>query len=491
MERREKIENHGSNSSLHAKKATGISLSNKAQSRIQTAKQQDRNIIKPSQQRRIEREKQRQKPPIPSYIKKDNKKPETPKKNNENLTMKSYLDDPDCIQLRQDIEHGASIADVEPERLQALNLHLREYAVQSAKERNYPEAKNANAMIDFVNSELQFRASQVVIDRTLENEYERGKDDTIQKHQKEREDLEERFNIKRENLENQLNQELDEFEEQWRTEMPRKYRKPSSTLLELIDKENRFAKAGDFDGAAIVKKEVDALEEKEARDAQRHMIRDYKAAKEKFLKNQQQKRDTLENKYSRQLDCLYAQQKLELDQLDNRMNVVNQKQIEQLNTKSGKIATAHASTHVMIQSRERVLPDLIAPNDEEKIQEFERKERERKKNAAKPAKADEDEDVKLFITNAVAEAEQAMDEPASDEDGQENDRKQENEHKHEDDNKPENENKQDNNENKEEEKIKDDFVEEAEIKPIYSGLNLSGRLREHLENFDSSGSRKN
>ncbi|EAX90125.1 hypothetical protein TVAG_088180 [Trichomonas vaginalis G3] len=408
MEKREKIVNHNNQQSLHSKKAAGISLSSKAQSRIQTAKMAERNIIKPSQQRRIEREKQKQKPPIPSYIKKENKKPETPK-NNENLTMKSYLDDPECIQLREDIANGGSISDVETEKLTVLTAHLREYAVQCGKERNYSEAKMANSIFDFVNGELSIRKSQVVVDRSLENKFEEDRNDLIQKHKEQRDDLTQRFNEKRKKLDEKLNEETEKFEEQWRTEMPRKYRKPSSALLELIDKEDRFAKAGDFDGAAIVKKEVDALEEKEARTAQKQMIKDYKSAKRKLENKQNSERETFENKYNHQLECLIAQQKIELEQSDNRMNVINQKQIEQLKepVKSTKIMPAHAQTHIPVAQRERILPDLIAPNDEEKIQEFERKERERSesKQSNSPDKASNKDDVELFITNAVAEPE--------------------------------------------------------------------------------------
>ena len=147
------------------------------------------------------------------------------------------------------------------------------------------------------------------------------------------------------------------------------------------------------------------------------MIKDYKVAKHKLEQKQNNERELFERNYIHNLECLHAQQKIDLDHLDNRMNVVNIRQ-EEAAKESPKVILQH---HISMASsegpqREKFLPPLIAPNDEEKIAESNKREAEKRKRArtatvnrqtrtensfAKPIDAEDDPSV--FVTKSRAE----------------------------------------------------------------------------------------
>ena len=413
--------------SIHARKANGVSIISTQKTPISRPKTGMTNrdasrVPHRTYNRTISAQKADRRPqpePIPSYIKPKQKKEMQKKQQqqNQNLTTQSYLDDPDCIQLREQIMDNSDLTDIENERLEKLLLHLREYSADCATKRMYDDASIANAMTEYINKELALRGNQIVIDRSLEESYENQREKTMQKHQEEQQELIEKFDKKRERLEQKLKDEMDNFETEWKEEMPKRYRKASTKLLDLIDKENRLAKSGKFDEAKIVKQQVDQQEQKEVEQAQKQMIKDYKVAKHKLEQKQNNERELFERNYIHNLECLHAQQKIDLDYLDNRMNVVNIRQ-EEAAKESPKVIPQH---HISMASsegpqRERVLPPLIAPNDEEKIAEYNKREAEKRKRArtatanrqtrtensfAKPIDAEDDPSV--FVTKSRAE----------------------------------------------------------------------------------------
>ena len=418
--------------SIHSRKANGVSILTTQKNPISRPKtslnsQNQAKVPHRTYNRTISAQKADRRPPpepIPSYInpkqKKENKKKQ---QQNQTLTMQSYLDDPECIQLREQIMDDSDLSNIENEQLEKLILHLKEYSADCASKRMYDDASISNAMIDYINKELSMRGNQPVIDRSLEESYENDREKTMQRHKEEQENLVQKFEEKRERLELKLKNEMDDFEADWKDEMPKKYRKASSKLLDLIDKEKRLAKAGKFDEAKLVKKQVDEQEQKEVDQAQRQMIKDYKIAKQKLEVKQNNEREMFEKNYIHNLECLHAQQKLDLDHLDNRMNVVNQRQ-EEAAKEAPKVIPQHKSSLGTTEgpTRERVLPPLIAPNDEEKLAEYRKREAEKRKKSRaatanktrsnggssqrSPAQNKNDDDLSLFVTKSKAAPEE-------------------------------------------------------------------------------------
>ena len=200
--------------SIHAQKANGVSIISTQKTPISRPKTGMTNrdacrVPHRTYNRTISAQKADRRPqpePIPSYIKPKQKKEMQKKQQqqNQNLTMQSYLDDPDCIQLREQIMDNSDLTDIENERLEKLLLHLREYSADCATKRMYDDASIANAMTEYINKELALRGNQIVIDRSLEESYENQREKTMQKHQEEQQELIEKFDKKRERLEQSL-----------------------------------------------------------------------------------------------------------------------------------------------------------------------------------------------------------------------------------------------------------------------------------------------
>ena len=408
--------------SLHSRKANGVAIiptTKSPTSRTKTSlKAKERGL--PTYKKTISAQKADKRPqpaPIPSYLK-PNQKKEMQQKQEKSLTMKSYLDDADCISLREQLMDNSDLSEIETERLEKLLLHLREYSVDCAAKRQYDDAQLANSMMDYINKDIALRGNQIIVDRSLEDSYERESEELQAKHKDEQDSLNAKFDQKRERLEQSLKEELDKFEAEWKDEMPTKYRKASTTLLNLIDKEKRLAKSGKFEEAKLAKRQVDEQEAKEVEQQQKQMIKDYKIAKSKLDKKQNEKRELFENNYKHNMECLHAKQMIELSHLDNRMNVVNRIQEEKGRETPKVVPQVHVSmTSVEGQERERVLPPLIAPNDDEGIAEFRRKEAEKRKKAKSQASnksnkssvaepQDVGEESSLFLTKSQASPEE-------------------------------------------------------------------------------------
>ena len=418
--------------SIHSKKANGVSILTTQKNPISRPKtslnsQNQQRVTHRTYNRTISAQKADRRPPpepIPSYIKKkDKQQQQQQNQQNQTLTMQKYLDDPECIELREQIMDNSDLSGIENEKLEKLILHLKEYSADCASKRMYDDASISNAMIDYINKELSMRGNEPVINTKLEEDYEKERDKILQRHQDQKQELTQRFDEKRERLEMKHQNELEDFEALWKDEMPKKYRKASSKLLDLIDKEKRLAKAGKFDDAKLVKKQVDEQEQREVDIAQRQMVKDYKIAKSKLESKQNSEKEAFEQNYIHSLECLNAQQKHDLDVLDNRLNVVNQRQEEQAKERP-KVVPQHKSSLGTTEgpTRERVLPPLIAPNDEEKLAEYRKREAEkRKKSRATTANKtrsngnssqrsstqdkNDDDDLSLFLTKSKAEPE--------------------------------------------------------------------------------------
>jgi hypothetical protein len=118
----------------------------------------------------------------------------------------------------------------------------------------------------------------------------------------------------------------DKFEEWWEQRSPGRYRKQSARLLALLDVERRLGFLSDFDRAAIVRQEADALERAEVERAQQALISNCESAKEAFQRQQGVERELFVERRNGCRAQLVACQNVRMECITNRGLVLDSKQ---------------------------------------------------------------------------------------------------------------------------------------------------------------------
>ena len=227
----------------------------------------------------------------------------SPEKNHKG---KSFLNDPECISLRDKLLQEYDISGVEYEALGHLAVHLREYEHQLALDEKYVEARQINNLSNQVRSDLtnnhnlsHFSSSNSLLNKSghksSENLKSQSADETLESRLQQ---YDQETEQKRKYMLTRNEQNLERFDKYWAEEMPNKYRKPSQNLLSRKMAEKTLAKSGDYENALIIHKEIDELAQKEADIAQENLRKDYKAAKEHLLSKQQNEMNVFDiNRY--------------------------------------------------------------------------------------------------------------------------------------------------------------------------------------------------
>lgn len=367
--------------SVRTRKAISININTNPQQKTKNSAR-GTSVIRPKTAQKIAVQSKNQNP-IPSYIGKNYQSNNSARSLTTSFPQKkrSFLDDAELNELRETLFRDKSeVSDLSDKKLADLVCHLKEYAINAAKQRDYDNASLANSLLELVNAERNSRSSAVNVNKALEEQYEKRLYQLKQDHKKQRDDFEEEFSFKRQQMEQKLEVDIVNFERLWSNEMPRKYRKPSTFLLKLYDKESRLAKSKDFDAAKEAKIEVDMREQKEMELAQKQMNYDYQIAKEKLIKKQEEERDIFESTYNHYLECLIAKQRIELSHISNRLHVVSLRQEENLKHQQNQkvhTSTQPISREVVQIDHQRLLPPLIAPNDQRMIDKCNKERKEK------------------------------------------------------------------------------------------------------------------
>lgn len=319
--------------------------------------------------------------PIPSYL--DSNK----KVKSEIVRPQSLLHDPLCLGLRNSLlKHETTPTDIDTPTLIKLVGHLREYSSFCGMKRLYEKAKRADDLLDRIRTELAHRETPIDRDDSHEKELLKQKRKELrQRNEFELKQFDKETDEKRDQLEATHNHRISEFELIWRDDMPRKYRKPSTTLLTLMGAERRYARQGLYDQAQRVQKEVDALTEKETTQAQARLIADYKEAKAKLMAKIKDEETLFEQTRAHLREIILQRQRAELEPLKNRKRVVEQRRSKsETEAKEEQIEGNVAEImHHFADGEIALLPQLVAPNDERVLKAEEqaiRKKKERRRN---------------------------------------------------------------------------------------------------------------
>ena len=312
-------------------------------------------------------------PPIPSYLKKEDRVKTTRTK----VAPKSLLDDPKCISLRNHFFASEDYEKYKADELQLLMEHLREYTAFSASQRDYDEAERSSALYERLKAHLETRGGE-----EHENDDALSYEEFVERKQQEfiqeLKDFDEITETKRAQLEEKQREETEVFEKRWREDMPPKYRKPSPKLLQLYEFERKLGMTGQFDRAKLAKVETEKQERLEMEQAQRLLIRDYNSAKAQHEREQREERRIFEDTREHWRSVIIARQKVEFEAIANRENVLNKKQGSPKAQRESSLRPQskgpQAAGNAVVYHREnltgsnRLLPPLIPPNDERIIE---------------------------------------------------------------------------------------------------------------------------
>ena len=302
--------------------------------------------------------------------------------------IKSYLNDPTCISLRnqlmgnneQDTSDPMEIYDeCDDTQLQNLVSHLKEYEQQNAINENYIEASKAHHLTAEINEVLKIRKKNEVTrsifssqaktrsytanstgqsfesdkqneeeeddnsinsdfynDNTTDNIDEENDNELVtmnqmkefdQFYQKKINQYQEDTNKKISELKQLHKQQIECLETIWREKKPPQYRKPSAQLLQLKTIEKKLAITGDYERAMILHKETESLKKQEMADAQKKLVCDYKSSKSRLQQKQIVELEQLEKSRSDGLTILQNEHKLKRLQYENRDKVIQQQKI--------------------------------------------------------------------------------------------------------------------------------------------------------------------
>ncbi|EAY14120.1 hypothetical protein TVAG_351680 [Trichomonas vaginalis G3] len=320
-----------------------------------------------------------EKPPekIQSYIK------ESPPKEKK----KEETDNDKIEKVASQLLEGESLDIVEPKDRANVISFLKRYSSHQAQARNYVEAKIALNIIDGLQQygnveEKPEPDTSIEVETALAEENH----DTLQQSQQEELNyFDEQTDMKRKMLVLQQKNKMDEFEEEWVHEKPRKYRKPSSTLLGYSQIEKQVALAGDYDYAQKIKDQSEAQTIKEAELAQKRLRQDYLNAKKKLKQDQAQQMKIFEDTRANQRDIIVQRHQRELNVTMKRIDVVYLRSMEKhrqakTSANSPRRQADNAGCRILNLGQNNktiLLPELIPPNDP-RMKEIEDKEKEAK-----------------------------------------------------------------------------------------------------------------
>jgi hypothetical protein len=250
------------------------------------------------------------------------------------------LADPDANSLRERLYSSPTpdFTDLTDDELSLLISHLKEYIKMVASNSDYDEARRSRALYD---SAMDYRNHRVS-DRTKSNSPRTRLAETQKEQeeiwQRELDEFDRDTEDKLAQLASRHETETKEFELRWQEEETlRKYRKPSSRLLQLSRREKFLARLNHFDEAEVAKLEAGELTRRELAMSQAMVNRDFHFAREKLKEKQQAECDLVVATQQHWRDCVIVRQKAERNVLKNRENAVEQRQKEPCRTREAQL----------------------------------------------------------------------------------------------------------------------------------------------------------
>jgi hypothetical protein len=258
------------------------------------------------------------------------------------------------------------------EKLEEFYTYLRQYSLQKALEQQYDDAQLARELSDSVLSAINDRIPPPEEGPNLANLAEAEKNQFEGRWNRQLQEYDDESQLRREQLDVRQTEERQKFENLWMEEMPRRYRKPSTQLLQLRKIEKSLAVSGSFEKAKKVHSDVEQLAQIEMTNAQAILIHDYEIAQKKLRQKQEQEMELFETTRLHERSLLLAKYDSEKVAIEHRELVV---QVRTQNPRKIKnnLATGNPPFAYKAKSRtgteDVLLPPLRPPNDPEMMEE--------------------------------------------------------------------------------------------------------------------------
>lgn len=245
------------------------------------------------------------------------------------ILPQTYLSDPECIEMRERMLENGDMKPYDNIQLTKLFSHLREYSQNVAMQHQYELAQRTKDLSQMVHDELLYRTS----------DKSRHKQKTVREMRKRLEEREKTEDAKDEHMLAKYDQETearrqqilvmhkeeqDAFINLWTNVMPRKYRKPSQQLLELMQRERSSAMINEFEKAESLNREIEELSRQESEQAQAQLKKDYLVAKRKLEEKQRVVLERFDDGRRKQRSILENQSEQRRIALAARKNVLLQ-----------------------------------------------------------------------------------------------------------------------------------------------------------------------
>ena len=269
------------------------------------------------------------------------------------------------INLRKQLLETHDFTDISTKRLNQLSTHLRLYSTDCILNRDYDEAEICDDLAIEIKEEICNRENSL-LDTNYQEDHEADMHNHLDKYIAELDAFDEQTIQRREELEKKQENEFYDFENKWKTEYPKKYRKPSTKLLLMIENERRVGLQGNYKLAREMKAQTDEQRRIEVENAQERLNNDYLTAREKLLEKQMHEREQFDQTRSDNRQLLIKKQEHELNSTVNRELVLSLKEQQQYKMKKNfNYSESKANTAQLLKKgkdAEILLPPLTPPD---------------------------------------------------------------------------------------------------------------------------------
>lgn len=303
---------------------------------------------------------------------------QTFKYSNPPSNAKPFTQDAELDSLIEDLYKNPRFDEIETDKLDHLCTYLREYAIHQGLKYEYDEAQKAHELSTRIYKVLVARSPTFEKSDGLTSEFQESQQQFEENWSKKFDDYDKETEEKFKSLKERLNKEKDNFEKQWNTEMPRKYRKPSTRLLQMKKIEKSFAVQGNYAKAKQIHLEIEKVATSEMNDNQKQLIHDYEVATRKFRQKQEDDVDNFNKTRQHWKNVMISQYETQKIALLNRDKVVKTRLNEPMKKKSTLLnpSVIYTASDRSTGQDEILLPPLKPPNDPKVKEEMMRKKRE-------------------------------------------------------------------------------------------------------------------
>lgn len=287
-----------------------------------------------------------------------------------NLNIQPASNNQHLVELYDNISNNGDITIVDDADLQPLALYVRETKQRATLQKNFDQADNLNGLLSSIKSEISNRNKNVQDQLNIQRaNYEAAdvknmNDEMRNYHAHELQEFDnDTDQIINEAISSQQS-EQNSFEYNWENTKTYKYRKPSSSLLQMKEIEKSAIIAGDVSKARQMHEEIEKQTQKEADLQIQKFNQDYQKMKNRLMIKQQQEMERIRQNREELRQIIVTRHELDKEVCEKRINVLNNKdssttkQIKSNASEPGTEIYGCSLFHIMQETKFKIDPLL-------------------------------------------------------------------------------------------------------------------------------------